>query len=145
MIYLFDTNIVLHYLRKSSIMEQVEVQCNPFETSNESWLSIISFGEIHSLSLQNNWGKGRMEQMLMLLDKFNPIDIFYEDIILRYAEIDAYSQGKLQNRATSFTARNMGKNDLWIAACASILGATLLTTDTDFDHLNTEFLTLKKF
>lgn len=86
-----------------------------------------------------------MQQMLLLLDKFNPIDIFYEDIILRYAEIDAYSQGKLQNKAATFTARNMGKNDLWIAACASILGATLLTTDTDFDHLDNEFLTLKKF
>lgn len=32
-------------------------------------------------------------------------------------------------------ARNMGKNDLWIAASAKAAGATLLTTDGDFDHL----------
>ena len=34
----------------------------------------------------------------------------------------------------------MGKNDIWIAATASVLDATLLTTDKDFDHLNNEFL-----
>lgn len=35
----------------------------------------------------------------------------------------------------------MGKNDLWIAATASVTGATLLTTDGDFDHLESAFLT----
>jgi predicted nucleic acid-binding protein len=29
----------------------------------------------------------------------------------------------------------MGKNDLWIAACARAAGAWLLTTDADFSHL----------
>ena len=29
----------------------------------------------------------------------------------------------------------MGKNDLWIAACAKATGAILLTTDNDFTHL----------
>ena len=35
----------------------------------------------------------------------------------------------------------MGKNDLWIAATAMATGATLLTTDKDFDHLDPTFLT----
>ena len=30
----------------------------------------------------------------------------------------------------------MGENDVWIAATARRLGATLLTTDRDFDHLH---------
>jgi predicted nucleic acid-binding protein len=34
----------------------------------------------------------------------------------------------------------MGKNDLWIAATASVLGAKLLTTDHGFDHLSGIFL-----
>jgi predicted nucleic acid-binding protein len=34
----------------------------------------------------------------------------------------------------------MGKNDLWIAATASLIGATLLTADKDFSHLQGVFL-----
>ena len=34
----------------------------------------------------------------------------------------------------------MGKNDLWIAATASVFDLTLLTMDKDFEHLNKEFL-----
>lgn len=38
------------------------------------------------------------------------------------------------------TARNMGKNDLWIAATAYEIGASLVTTDKDFNHLQDIFL-----
>jgi predicted nucleic acid-binding protein len=34
----------------------------------------------------------------------------------------------------------MGKNDIWIAATVNVTGATLLTTDQDFDHLDGVFL-----
>ena len=63
-----------------------------------------------------------------------------------YAEIDAYSQGKLLSNPVPVgsSARNMGKNDLWIAATASILNITLLTSDKDFDHLNGVYLDVEK-
>lgn len=38
----------------------------------------------------------------------------------------------------------MGKNDLWIAATASVLKTKLLTTDMDFDHLDGVFLDLER-
>ncbi len=38
------------------------------------------------------------------------------------------------------TSRNMGKNDLWIAATTLLFNATLLTTDHDFEHLTPQFL-----
>jgi len=38
----------------------------------------------------------------------------------------------------------MGKNDLWIAATASVTGAGLMTIDGDFDHLDGKFLELIK-
>jgi tRNA(fMet)-specific endonuclease VapC len=38
-----------------------------------------------------------------------------------------------------FSAKNMGKNDLWIAATAATTGATLVSTDNDFAHLNKVF------
>lgn len=67
-----------------------------------------------------------------------------ETIIERYAEIDAYSQGKLKGEKVDFSSRNMGKNDLWIAATASIFDLELITTDRDFEHLNPRFLKLTR-
>lgn len=64
------------------------------------------------------------------------VDIHVTEVIDAYVEIDVLSQ---QHPAG---ARNMGKNDLWIAACASAAGATLLTTDKDFDHLSPHLLTV---
>jgi tRNA(fMet)-specific endonuclease VapC len=37
----------------------------------------------------------------------------------------------------------MGKNDLWIAATASLLNLTFVTTDKDFNHLHNHFLNLR--
>ena len=70
------------------------------------------------------------------------VDINKDPIIRRYAEIDSFSQGKNSSRPlpAGLTSRNMGKNDLWIAATASVLNASLLTTDRDFDHLHGQFL-----
>jgi predicted nucleic acid-binding protein len=68
------------------------------------------------------------------------MDINYRPIVLRYGEIDAFSQGKLPDKPLSASARNMGKNDLWIAATASVLDAKLITTDADLGHLKTVFL-----
>jgi len=77
-----------------------------------------------------------------LLRKLPTVDISHEQLIQRYAEIDAFSLGKDQARplGSGQTARVMGKNDLWIAATASVLNAALLAIDHDFDHLSSVFL-----
>jgi len=61
-----------------------------------------------------------------------------------YAEIDAYSQGKFALKKFHLSARNMGKNDLWIAATAKVLNLPLITSDNDFNHLENEYLKLTK-
>lgn len=66
------------------------------------------------------------------------------EIISKYGEIDAYSQGKLKRKKSPFTSRNMGKNDLWIAATSSVYDLILITTDNDFDHLDKEYIKLEK-
>lgn len=43
---------------------------------------------------------------------------------------------------SSFSARNMGKNDIWIASTASALKVPLITTDKDFKHLDGKFIEL---
>src|ERR1700744_6168028 len=65
-----------------------------------------------------------------------------ENLVEIYAEIDAFSQ----RRNPSYidypfaTPRNMGKNDLWIASTAALLGLKLVTTDADFNHLHGVFI-----
>ena len=81
-----------------------------------------------------------MRLLVDALETHLTIGINTESIIKRYAEIDAYSQGNLTDRPLATSARNMGKNDLWIAATASVYEARLLTLDKDFAHLNGVYL-----
>lgn len=125
-------------------METVEQQYDPLGPNNESWLSAVSLGEIRAIAMKNKWGEKRTTRLDAFLSRFLISDVNIQELILRYAAIDAFSQGLHPILPASFSARNMGKNDLWIAATASLLGATLLTTDADFDHLENVFLKLTK-
>ena len=142
--YVLDTNILIHYLRESELASWIDNQYNPLDASvNEAILSVVSVGELKAIAKINHWGQKRLDKVELLCSELLITDINSEDLIERYAEIDAFSQGKLTGRPLSMTSRNMGKNDLWIAATASILGATLLTTDLDFNHLHSEFIDIQ--
>jgi len=55
--------------------------------------------------------------------------------------IDAFRQNKHpKHKRDGQNAFAMSDNDIWIAATASVLQATLLTTDKDFIPLNQVFL-----
>ena len=71
-------------------------------------------------------------------------DINSDDVIDAYAEIDTFSQGKLKSNPLPHSARNMGKNDLWIAATASVFPTKFLTSDDDFDHLGGNYIEIIK-
>ena len=83
--------------------------------------------------------------MYNFLDGINIVEIG-KSYVNVYAEIDAYSQRSNPNfKDYPFdTPRNMGKNDLWIASLAALLGLELVTTDGDFDHLNNVFFPVRK-
>ena len=142
MYFLFDTNILLFYIRENSTASIIDSTYNPFGNGNTPILSVVSVGEIKSIALRNEWGKAKLTKLKELMSLFVVTDINSDDILDTYAEIDAFSQGKLKNNQLKMTARNMGKNDLWIAATASVLGLTLLTTDKDFHHLDGVYLDL---
>lgn len=142
--YLFDTNILVHYVRRSPLVTQIEADFKPASPEHTVLIAVVSLGEIQSLAIQNNWGGKRMGVLNEILKEYLVADINSADVIQRYAEIDAFSQGKLADKPLGMTSRNMTKNDLWIAAVASVLDATLITTDSDFDHLNRAFINLVK-
>jgi tRNA(fMet)-specific endonuclease VapC len=140
MLYILDTNIIVHLIRASPLAEQLKTEYLIFDQPQRPLISVVTEGELEALALKNDWGKNKYKELYSYLEEFLNVDIRIKSIIRRYAEIDAFSQGKLKNRRIVGSARNMGKNDLWIAATASVLDATLLTTDKDFDHLNNVFL-----
>lgn len=138
--FLLDTNVLLIYLRDRDKRTYIENTYNIFSSDKNTIISVVTLGEIRSIALRNYWGGRRIEQLNGILKGLIIADINSEDVIERYAEIEAFSQGRSKQKKLLTSSRNMGKNDLWIAATTSVLGANLLTTDKDFDHLNGVFL-----
>lgn len=142
--FLLDSNIVLGILREAVWAKMICDKHNLLALDVIASVSVVTKAELLSLAYQLGWQTKRISRLTELMQQLPIVDINHPDIIQAYAEIDAFSQGKLSSRPLGTSARNMGKNDLWIAATASVAGATLLTTDNDFDHLHGIFLTIEK-
>ncbi len=122
--------------------EVVEKTFLPFSPPNIAAMSVISRGELASLAYRNKWATPKQTKLEELLKKIPQVDVNNDAIIQMFGEIDAFSQGYHPTKSSTMSARNMGKNDIWIAATAVISNATLITTDKDFDHLNGIFLSV---
>jgi tRNA(fMet)-specific endonuclease VapC len=141
--YLWDTNILLHYMRNSEKFNEWNQDYAFLGGYNRVFLSVINIGEIESLAYQLNWGELRRQRLQAVVNQSIVLNIF-DETIQAYAEIDAFSQGKLPNRPLGMSARSMGKNDIWLAATAHIGNLKFVTTDNDFNHLNDVFIDLLK-
>ncbi len=140
--FLLDTGIILGFVRGASYAAYVDKRFDVFGATSITLVSVVSKGELYSLTIQFGWGPKKVSVFNDLLNKLPVVDINNDQIIRRYAEIDAYSLSKDSSRRLpkGKNAQQMGKNDLWIAATASVLSATLITTDHDFDHISNVFL-----
>jgi len=141
--YLLDTNILVAYSRSANLANALEAELQLFGGNHNLAISAVTIGELNSLTYRNNYGKKRKSEMEQFVNKLFKININIREILDLYGQIDAFSQGKFSEKTSPFTARNMGKNDIWIAATASAYDMTLITTDKDFNHLNEEFLEVK--
>ena len=131
LLYLLDTNILVHQVRRSAVGERIRQLYAPLLAEPRPIISVVTEGELRSFGFQVGWGQEKMDQAHYLLTYFQRATIETEEILQSYALIDTFSER---------VGRSMGKNDLWIAATAHVMGATLLTTDKDFDHLDGRFL-----
>jgi tRNA(fMet)-specific endonuclease VapC len=138
----YDTNILINLVR-SSKTEELIAYFNP--QNKIVYTSVVVEAEIKSIALANKWGKNRMYKLDYFLDKINILEV-NQKFLDFYVEIDTFSQRKNPNFPTyAFaTPRNMGKNDLWIASTATLLGLELVTTDADFAHLHNVFLEVRQ-
>ena len=130
---LFDTSILLHVLRDSVVGKRAYEDAEQLGGAQRPLISVVTVGELHSLARQLSWGQKRIDALDVLLRNVVVVDINNGPVLSRYAELDVWSRSR---------GRRMGKNDLWIAATASVTGATLMTLDGDFDHLHPGHLSL---
>lgn len=140
--YLLDTGILLGFVRGSDYAKYAQEKYQLFDPKNEIYISVVSIGEILSLSIQFGWGDSRKSDLNKTINEIPWIDINNEEVLNRYAEIDAFclNKNKAKPLPPGISAKILQKNDLWIASTASVLKATLLTNDKDFDLLNKNYL-----
>jgi predicted nucleic acid-binding protein len=120
----YDTNLIIQHIRRGEYLPGTVV------------IPVVVVGELRSFALKADWGTQKTAFLENLLKRYPIVEvtIYLTD---NYALIDAYSQGKLQFQPLppTLSSRNMGKNDIWIAATALYLDMELHTKDNDFDHL----------
>jgi tRNA(fMet)-specific endonuclease VapC len=145
--YLLDTGILVHYARQSKLYQQIEAEQNLSAADCMPLISVASQAEILSFGIQHGWGTKKLQAIQLFFTKLIVIDINSADagLLKAYADIDAFSKGKLSGLPLGNSAITMGKNDLWIAATAKVANAKLLTIDGDFDHLNGKFMEVIKY
>lgn len=129
---IFDSNQLINIVRKN------------LEALSRLIIPIVVVGELQAFALKSDWGIQKVARMSSLFDTYPIADITLP-IVHLYAQVDAFSQGKLVAKPLNTSARNMGKNDIWIAATALYLDMELHTSDNDFDHLTALGLRLVKY
>lgn len=145
-----DTNILLHLVRGKQMAASIVNYLEQLEDA-QTVISVVSLAEAESVVKKvGNWGAEKTSKLSQLFQKLTIVDIEAGNSVLleSYVSIDSFSQGKAlapNGQSLGTSSRNMGKNDLWIAATAHALDALLITTDGDFDHLDNLYFELKKF
>jgi tRNA(fMet)-specific endonuclease VapC len=121
---IFDTNLIIGHVRR---LEPLPPQ---------AIIPMVVAGELEAFALKADWGYQKVTFLQTILDYYPLVEVS-RSLTSLYAQIDAFSQGKLKANPLppGTSARNMGKNDLWIAATALYFDMDLYTADNDFDHL----------
>lgn len=123
MAYLWDTSLVVHAVRGSNTFHAIDQSLGLVSGNVAPTISIVSQGEIKAFAAHKNWGAVKLKVIDGLLAKCVIIPIDDDALVDLYAELSEHS---LRN------GRNVGQNDLWIAATAVHFGLTVLTLDGDF-------------
>jgi len=140
--FVLDTGIMIGLLRGAPYARYVLDEYQPFTAPSITVQSIVTLAELEAFGFRLKWGQKKMDALDELVRKIPQQDINHPAVIRQYVEIDAFRQsGHPERKLTSGQcAFSMGDNDIWIAATAAAMSATLLTTDKDFLPLNDEFI-----
>jgi predicted nucleic acid-binding protein len=138
--YLLDTNLLLGFTRKAAWAQWAYEEFDLGAETTMVFTSVICRGELLALAEKNGWGEAKRKSLVDVLNRFPTVDLNKDPILNHYAALDTWTHGRAVVDSTKPAppkpAVRMKQNDLWIAATAVATGATLVTTDKDFDHLN---------
>ena len=138
--YLLDSGILLGFVRGAGYAAYVDAKFSPMKPPNIAMISVVTTAELRSMALRRNWGNQKLAELTALFRNIPAVPIRQRQIIEKFAEIDAFNHRSHPQISPPTTAHTMGDNDIWIAATAAVVNATLLTTDRDFNHLDGVFL-----
>lgn len=138
--YLLDTNLLLGFTRSADWAQWAYKEFDLGAETTMVFTSVICRGELLALAEKNGWGEAKRKSLVEVLNRFPTVDLNKDTILNHYAALDTWTHGRTLVDTTRpdppKPAVSMKQNDLWIAATAVATGATLMTTDKDFDHLN---------
>jgi predicted nucleic acid-binding protein len=136
-----DTNILIHYLRQSIVWKHVEKNYLSKGLCKNSYISFAVEAEAEIFARANHWDKQKMNRLDTSIRQSIIIHSNFKKLKEAYVQIDWYSQNRHKSLRLprSFSVRNMGKNDFWIAATTHLLQLPLISTDRDFEHLGGVF------
>jgi tRNA(fMet)-specific endonuclease VapC len=130
---LLDTNVVVLLCRGGHAARELGRRYSLHARRETPAICAVTMGEALALARSNGWGEQKRGMLRDLLERLVVVDIQQERVL------DAYTEVYVHARAAG---RRMGQhNDMWIAAAAIATGATILTTDRDFDVLHPALLT----
>lgn len=138
-----DTTVALAYFTgEQQILRNVPQEVDPFIDGNRPVISVLTKAELLSLGYRQGWSGVEQRALADLLNRFIAMPIADPALMQRFAELDAYSRGRHPERMlpVGIRARKLSRNDLWIAALASVLNAPLLSTSTIFMRFEEVFL-----
>ena len=114
-LFLLDTSVIIHLVRGTEVCQRILRSYDLIHCQPRPLVCVVSLAEVRVLAAVNHWGERKRQALERTLQSLVGVDI--------------------HARQHPMGARHMGKNDLWIAACAAAADAFLLSTDDDFEHL----------
>ena len=136
--FLLDTNMLLGIFRNATWARRARSDNYLDDSQTLVTTSVVCHGEIMAISEKCQWGDKKRAKLVQLLSRIPAVGIKQGSILDAYARIDAWSRGKpIRNQPAPppKPARKMTQNDMWIVATAHAIGAVLVSTDRDFEHL----------
>ena len=104
---LSDTNLLLIYNRANQISRLIEDEYQLFSGAHNLAVSVVTIGEIKSILYQAGVGQRRIELLSQRLDGLVKLSIGHQEVIDKYIEIDAFSQGRHKILPSNFSPRNL--------------------------------------